>query len=250
VARPETLSCFSERSQRPIYHLPPSTVRRCSIKDRPSTSPPAANTTAANTQCSKTVSRRCARAFLSSRARKKSSSVRMTATAATRYPHRKWAIGPAGRCALRADACTGAHERRPVNDHSVGCFAGSTRTLSVQFFPFSEGTPSWIRRAMGRLPRRLGTSGARTMEGAREREAWPTMQAASLACPALLHHVAAASGSTRAAAGAHTPAAGDVLDAAACRHQQLDLRDHRPHVTEFRRELAKRRRDAVIWPRS
>jgi transposase len=26
-----------------------------------------------------------------------------------------------------------------------------------------------------------------------------------------------------------------VLDAAACRHQQLDLRDHRPHVTEFRR---------------
>ena len=26
-----------------------------------------------------------------------------------------------------------------------------------------------------------------------------------------------------------------VLDAAACRHQQLDLRDHRPHLTEFRR---------------
>jgi transposase len=26
-----------------------------------------------------------------------------------------------------------------------------------------------------------------------------------------------------------------VLDAAACRHQQLDLRNHRPHLTEFRR---------------
>ena len=26
-----------------------------------------------------------------------------------------------------------------------------------------------------------------------------------------------------------------VLDAGACRHQQLDLRDHRPHLTEFRR---------------
>lgn len=26
-----------------------------------------------------------------------------------------------------------------------------------------------------------------------------------------------------------------VLDAAPCRHQQLDLRDHRPHLTEFRR---------------